>query len=354
MSDDTFFEKCVILLSGWCRKRPKGAFDPIIIDIGVRCPFGAKHINDRIEEAMKKNPATDIIQVTEEKFSERSDYAKAGYLNCDFKMFHLKDRKQDTFDLHYHDFNKILIFLQGDVTYSVEGKNYELKPYDLVLIRTGELHRPVIHSQDMYERIIIYISPQFIAQYSTPEYDLEQCFQMAGEASTHVLRIPSLKSSPLFQTVKTIEATYQHPEEYAQELNQRLLFLQLMIHLNRAALHNDLEFMETSAANAKVVECLNYINEHLRENITMDDLAKEFYMSKFHLMHCFKNETGSTIGSYLAMKRLLLAKDYIQDGMTVTQACYECGFHNYSTFFRAWTKAFGSTPTQFLKQLKES
>lgn len=273
-------------------------------------------------------------------------YAKTGYLHSDFKMFHLCDQKQKSFDFHYHDFNKILIFIRGDVSYTVEGKSYALKPFDLVLVRAGELHRPVIHSHAVYERMIIYISPDFLAQYSTGEYDLQQCFTLATNASTHVLRIPSLKGSPLYQTAKALEDTYANPDAFAQELNQRLLFLQLMLHLNRAALQHDLEFIETSASNEKVVECLNYINTHLQETITLDTLAEKFYISKYYLMHCFKEETGCSIGSYLSTKRLLLAREYISEGMSATQACYECGFHNYSTFFRAWKKCFGSTPAR--------
>lgn len=275
---------------------------------------------------------------------DEEKYAKQGYLNNDFQMFHLCDQQKKEFDFHYHDFNKLLLFIRGDVTYSVEGKNYPLKPFDLVLVRAGELHRPIIHSHAIYERIIIYISPQFMADYKTSDYDLEQCFSLAGKAEAHVLRIPSLKGSQLYQTAKALESTYLHPEDYAQELNQKLLFLQLMIHLNRAALHHDLEFIETNTSNEKVIECLNYINTHLQDNITMDNLAKQFYISKYYLMHCFKEETGYSIGSYISTKRLLLAKDLIREGMTATQACYECGFCNYSTFFRAWKKCFGTTP----------
>jgi AraC-like DNA-binding protein len=274
-----------------------------------------------------------------------AEYAKMGYLEQEFKLFHLRDTKKKEFDFHYHDFNKIVIFLQGEVSYTVEGQTYHLSPFDLVLVRSGELHRPVIHSNKLYERIIIYISPEFIAKYTTPQYDLEQCFHLAAQASTHVLRIPSLKGSTLYHTVKALENTYANPSEYAQPLNQRLLFLQLMIQLNRAVLKHDSEFIQTNTSNKKIVECIDYINTHLQEPISPDSLAKQFYLSKYHLMHCFKEETGCSIGSYLSTKRLLLAREYIQEGMSATQACYECGFHNYSTFFRAWKKCFGNSPT---------
>lgn len=280
------------------------------------------------------------------KLSSFHKHLKTGYLNSDFKFFHLKDNTQKDFSFHYHDFNKILLFLQGDVTYTIEGKSYELTPYDLVLVRAGEIHRPVIHSESTYERIILYLSPEFISQYSGAGYDLEKCFTLAADASAHVLRIPYFKGSALNHTIKALENSYEHPEEYAQELFQRLLLLQFMIHLNRVAISDNLEFLETSTSNTKILECLDYINTHLQENLTADILADRFFVSKYYLMHSFKKETGRSMGSYITTKRLLLARQYIAGGMSSTQACYECGFHNYSTFYRAWKKLFGTSPKQ--------
>ena len=94
-----------------------------------------------------------------------SEYEKRGYLNQDFRIFHLVDEAQRDFTYHYHDFNKIVISIRGDVTYCIEGKSYDLAPYDMVLVNAGEVHRPIIHSSRTYERIIIYISPDFLQSY---------------------------------------------------------------------------------------------------------------------------------------------------------------------------------------------
>ena len=92
------------------------------------------------------------------------EYEKAGYLTSGFRFFHIKDREQREFSYHYHDFHKILILLGGDVTYCVEGRSYALLPRDIVLIHAGEVHRPVIHSGCVYDRMILYVSPGFLAR----------------------------------------------------------------------------------------------------------------------------------------------------------------------------------------------
>ena len=254
------------------------------------------------------------------------EYKKVGYLTTDFKMFHLKDEEMRSFHYHYHDFHKILILLNGDVTYCIEGRSYDLKKNDIVLVHAGEVHKPVIHSDAVYDRIIIYVSPDFLTAYRDSDSDLSLCFQKAYEEKSHVLRVHSFGNSRL------------------GELHHKLLFLEFLIQLNRAAGHNKIEFIETSASSEKILSILNYLNEHLTESISIDDLSSRFYLSRYYLMHTFKEQTGYSIGSYLSTKRLLLAKELILSGKPITDVCYECGFKNYSTFSRAYKKCFGESP----------
>ena len=272
-----------------------------------------------------------------------NEYEKLGYLHQKFRIFHLKDSRQREFSFHYHDFYKILLLISGDVTYCIEGKSYALTPYDMVLINAGEVHRPIVHSDKTYERIILYVSPEFLDSYRSQTYALDLCFSQAREKKSGVLRMPSFKNSRLYQALLALEESTSE-EDYASDLYRDVLFLEFMIHLNRAAVHDSLHFMETGEANEKILAILAYVNEHLTEELSIDALAEKFFTSKYYLMHSFKKETGYTIGNYLAIKRLRFARDLISKGMPATRACFESGFQNYSTFFRAYKKHFGVSP----------
>lgn len=272
-----------------------------------------------------------------------NEYEKLGYLHQKFRIFHLKDSRQREFSFHYHDFYKILLFISGDVTYCIEGKSYALTPYDMVLINAGEVHRPIVHSDKTYERIILYVSPEFLDSYRSQTYALDLCFSQAREKKSGVLRMPSFKNSRLYQALLALEESTSE-EDYASDLYRDVLFLEFMIHLNRAAVHDSLHFMETGEANEKILAILAYVNEHLTEELSIDALAEKFFTSKYYLMHSFKKKTGYTIGNYLAIKRLRFARDLISKGMPATRACFESGFQNYSTFFRAYKKHFGVSP----------
>ena len=237
-------------------------------------------------------------------------YEKKGYLYSDFRLFYLTDTASKEFEYHYHDFDKITIFLKGNVQYTIEGKSYQLQPYDIVLVSHNDIHKLNVQDSEPYERIVVYISK-----------------------NTLVRAVNNLKHS--FSDVG-----------YANTLYQKILFLEFMIHLNRATLNEQLEFIDTDHCNTKVVELLQYINRNLTTDLNIDDLAARFYVSKYYMMRLFKTETGYTIGNYINYKRLLLAKELIASGEPITQACYDCGFKNYSTFSRAYKSHFGESPRQ--------
>ena len=171
-------------------------------------------------------------------------YVKKGYLNSEFRLFHLTDQETREVEYHYHDFDKITIFLKGCVSYFVEGKSYDLKPYDIVLIRHNDLHKLTVDNSTPYDRIIVYISVNFMKAYQTDSYDLSYCFRKAEEEHSNVLRIPSPEKSSLFRSITRLEKSFSD-DGYAADLFRQVLFLEFMIHLNRAAQKDRLEFIDT-------------------------------------------------------------------------------------------------------------
>ena len=270
-------------------------------------------------------------------------YIKKGSLNSEFRLFHLTDKETKEVEYHYHDFDKITIFMKGHVTYTIEGKSYDLKPYDIVLVKHNDIHRLTVDNSTLYERIIVYISPNFMNAYQTDSYDLNYCFEKAEEEHSNVLRITSLEKSSLLRSISRLEASFSD-DGYAADLYRQIIFLEFMIHLNRAARKDHLKYIDTDSCNTKIQDILGYINENLREDLSIDSIADQFYISKYYMMRLFKQETGYTLGQYISQKRLLLAKELLLSGEPVTKDCFDCGFKDYSTFSRAYKRLFGESP----------
>jgi len=277
-------------------------------------------------------------------------YEQEGFLNSDFKIFHLKDIKMREFAYHYHAFHKLLILIKGNVTYHIDGRSFRLEPYDIVFVPAGAVHRPEVEAGIEYERIIIYISDEFIRSYRTEEYDLSACFARARETGSSVLRVKSLITSTLYHTICELEGASLQHDEYASRLYEQVLFLEFMIHLNRAVIDDKISYPAMQAPNSKVAEVMRYIEGHLCEELSIDALAGTFYLDKYYLMHLFKEETGSTVGGYITGKRLARADELVREGKSISEACYASGFQNYSTFARAYKKYFGCSPRDKSRQ----
>lgn len=272
-------------------------------------------------------------------------FQKTGYLDEKFKLFYITDQKQRSFEYHYHDFHKILIFLRGNVSYVIEGKQYDLKPMDIVLVQAGEIHRPVIHDTSVYERVIAYISPSFFEEYRQEGTDLYQCFTHSRAQQTGLIR-PLGHADSLVSICRDLASGFSD-HQFASELYRKVKFLEFLILLNRIVREEPCLYTKAMTSNPVVQNILKYINDHLtEENLSIDEISQAAFLNRSYLMHLFKEETGYTIGKYISEKRLFLARSHILNGVPVTEACYRSGFKNYTAFYYAYKGKYGSAPTK--------
>lgn len=285
---------------------------------------------------------------------ESQRHEEKGYLYEDFRIFYLEELAAREIEYHYHNFDKLLVFFKGNIEYAVEGKSYTLLPDDIVLVPRGDSHRVKLSGsgrEDIgYTRLVIYLSPQYTAKIGRDGRSLRDCFLRTEERHSHVLRLKDRSGSQLLQLAAGLRDSVREgsPDEFS-ELYQQTLLLQFLIGLNRKMSDESVHYVDTSHCNPKVVEIIGHINSHLTEDIDIDTLSERFYISKYHMMRQFKAETGYTIGSYINQKRLLCARELLKQGRPVTQALLDAGFHDCSTFTRAYKQMFGELPSKTRK-----
>ena len=277
------------------------------------------------------------------------NYEKKGYLLESFKIFRLNDTPPTAIPFHYHDFHKIILFLNGEVNYSIEGKTYPLAPRDIIFVRAGEIHRPEPQPDLPYERIIIYVSPAFLKRYTKPDGDLAACFKAAPDDSSVMHLSPGKSHDLLFHMEKLEQVTHQ--QGFANELYSEMLFVEFMILLNRALQNRDIDPLHRVSYDRKIQPVIRYIQEHLTEDLAIDHLAAVSYLSRYYLMRRFKAATGYGIHQYITSKRLLKARQMLTGSMPLTELCYACGFRDYSAFSRAFRTMFQCTPLEYRKRL---
>jgi AraC-like DNA-binding protein len=278
---------------------------------------------------------------------------KRGYLHKDFELFHLKDKKNIQLGFHFHDFNKIIIFMSGKVTYLIEGKAYKLKPWDILLVNSNEIHKPIIDLTETYERVIIWFNPLFLTKHNYIGCNLLTCFQIAAQENFNLLRLPP----DLFPELKNIFFQLEDAcksQDFGSQILKNSLFLQLVIYLNRNFLGHKSDMQNPDIKYDETIgKILQYISNNLCGDLSVDKLASVCHLSKYYLMRRFKQQTGYTMHNYILQKRLIAANTLMKEGKSVTQSCLECGFRDYSNFIRSFKRIYGVSPKKHYKILMQ-
>ena len=274
--------------------------------------------------------------------SERYKYNREGYLNENFRMFHLRDTAGQERDFHFHEFDKIVILISGSVNYMVEGTDYSLKPWDILLVRHHMIHKALIDVSVPYERIIIYLNSSYVERFA-PNGGLMDCFAAAEKRRFCLMRPDNGEIEKLKDSLDRLDASISDTE-FGAELMRGTLLAQLMVQLNRIMQRDSSRENTTAEQCGKISAALSYINENITGKLSVDELAAMCYLSRYHFMRLFKQQTGCTVHNYIRQKRFVLAARLIREGMSASSAAAECGFTDYSAFHRAFSQTFGISP----------
>ena len=276
---------------------------------------------------------------------KESSINKAGYLRESYRYFHLKDTAGQELDFHFHDFDKLVILISGGVNYRLENLSYELKPWDVLLVKHHTIHKAEIDRAEPYERIIIYLDRQYFENIM-PDAGLLDCFDAADRRGRHLLSAGAEQLEELKAAIERYEAMQSDGRFGATAMGETMI-MQLLIHVSRLS---EVEPGESEKKyDPKIQQVLSYINENFRHELSVDDLAERVYLSKYHFMRLFKAQTGSTVYAYVRQKRLMHAARLIREGVSAHKAALDSGFGDYSAFHRAFRETFGTSPGSLKK-----
>ena len=252
-----------------------------------------------------------------------------------FGIVHKTTKKPDMadFPLHNHnDIYEIVLLLDGDCEFCVEGNIYPTHPRDIVFTRPFEMHRMSFLSEKTYERIVLYIRSDYFKQYNFEKYlDVFQNRELGmGNIIPHDTADRSLRDC-----IKRLCA-YGEAGEY--ELVGNVIYE--LLHLMNSY-QNTSDYFRVK--NESVRNIIMYINDNLSEELNLDALASEFFISKHYMCKVFKNNTGYTINQYINYKRILLAQELHRNGESLIQASLNAGFNNYANFYKTYVKQMGTS-----------
>ena len=283
------------------------------------------------------------------KTADRQEIPVKGYLHEDFRLFHNTDTLGTGAGVHFHTFYKVTFVKFGAGSYMIDGRLYDIRSGDIILVGINVPHQPSFEEGELYDRYTLYISAGMLEDFDIPECHIYELF---SSESGNVVR-PEGKEADRFAAMLERIDTETRSSSYAARLAARIGVIRFLIETGRCREDSALTVPLRLPEDDKMLNILRYINENLGENMTIADISSKFYMSRYHMMRSFKNAFGCSMHEYIINRRLTRAREMILQGASPADACYECGYGSYSAFARAYSDKYGVSPRRTIKESTE-
>ena len=236
---------------------------------------------------------------------------------------------------HCHDFYEILYITEGEGNFFIEGSSYSIKPGDLLFIRPLEYHYLKVSDRIPYERHVIHFTPSALLEGALSSLEKIISLDSAYGSRVFVARLLPQYINAIFSRFEAVE----NLEREEQILYVRMLLSELILMLS--TVHGEKLAYSEEELGSRVIR---FLNDNIDKSITLDHLARRFFVSKYYLCRAFKKYNGISIHGYINQKRVMYAKQLIEQGETASGAAYRVGFGDYSAFYRAYKKVVGRPP----------
>ena len=250
----------------------------------------------------------------------------------------------------FYDYYFIFILYTSGANILIDDKLYEAQKGDIVISSSMEYYKVIAPNEDQYQSAVLIFNPAYVKFAETSQTELTDCFQTRTENFSHLRSLTKEQIATVNSYIHEIERG-GNPTQYGDQVLMRVALIELLLLIHMIYQEpGEIRHNSSSISHQKIHPILDYINANLDQKLSLDRIAQQFFMSKYHLCRIFKASTGRTVNEYINFRRVLKACELLREGAPLTQACEAVHMENTSHFIATFKKIIGTTPKQYAKR----
>lgn len=249
--------------------------------------------------------------------------------------------------IFYNNYCEIIFYLGNSIiNINIENISYTLERGNILILPPGVMYK-YLNFEKNCDRYIIQLSMNCITKLSSIFDGFSYCINTASLEDMYVLKTKPSTWKPFVLGFEHLLDEY-NSKRFHSDLSAFSQVLFIISHINSTMYY----LLEKRTAQKTIYSSLieqiyKYIRINYDKNICLDDLAKYLNVSKSTITHTIKKQSNTTFVELLTQRRLTVFKTKVIEGKSIKQAYMECGFNDYSTFYRAFRKVFKTNPREF-------
>lgn len=280
----------------------------------------------------------------------RSEFNSRQYMLArDFEVYYYSDLRFSSVGRHSHPYTEVYLFCEGEVDMEIADRRIPLRPGDVLVLPPGTEHRAVVRGADApYRRFVFWLSEDFCAALRAESPDYLYLFDRVRKRKDYVQAMDALEFNGLRSRLFTLLEEL-HTDRFGRDAQIGLQVRALLLTLSRTVWQRDNRRAQ-KASRSSYQLITDYIADHLDADLSLDTLSRELFLSKYHIAHLFQENIGLSVHQYITKKRLAACVDAMQSGQRISEVYGQLGFLNYSSFYRAFLKEYGCSPSVYLEE----
>ena len=280
------------------------------------------------------------------EFNQRQNMTRENY-----EIYYYSDSHFQSVSPHKHDYYEFYFPVAGKIEMEINGKRTPLNNRSTAVIPPGTIHRAVTESDERsYCRYVFWISRSYFRRLRDKMPSLGYIAEQA-ESGYYIHHFSEYEYTSIQSKIlRLIEE--DKADRFGHDVFTDIVISDLLMTLSRLIYEQD--HPQGKEKETDIVQAIiEYIDHHLEEELSLEALGEQFYISKYYAAHEFKERTGISVHQYIIKKRLERCADEIKTGKSVSRIYSDYGFQDYSSFFRAFKKEYNLSPRRPMPKISD-